>query len=174
MERGTYAELFENVDEDFVRVTLALLRWLPGGVGLRVDIAHGPRDSCAGRRLLGENAEDAAALLGLHVFAANLGLNDNCVADRVLSDVLGRHELRVSIVNDLVDDFIDEYEVLADALLVEHATVISKDFHHAINDVHDERRRHVVLGRGHEVDAELLGEEIVEAMDVLQHETHGD
>ena len=73
----------------------------------------------------------------------------------------------MTIVNDLVDDFIDEHEVLADALLVEHATVVPEHLHHAIYDVHGEGRRHVVLGRGHKIDAELLSEEIVEAVDVL-------
>lgn len=73
----------------------------------------------------------------------------------------------MTIVYNLVDDFINEHEVLADALLVEHAAIITEHFHHAVDDVHDERGRHVVLGRGHKVDAELLREEIVQAMDVL-------
>ena len=86
----TYAELFENVYEDFVRVILRPLHWLAGRGRLWVDVSHGPCDGGAGCSRLGEKAE-YALLLGLDVLTANLMLNDHSVADSVLANILCSH-----------------------------------------------------------------------------------
>ena len=72
------------------------------------------------------------------------------------------------VVNNLVDDLIDQYKVLANALLVQDTAVVTEDLHHAIDDVHDETGGHVVACRRDEVDPELLGEEVIQPLDVLK------
>ena len=71
------------------------------------------------------------------------------------------------VVYDLIDDLVDEHEVLPYALLVEHAAVVPEHLHHAVDDVHHEGRRDVVLRGGHEVDPKFLREEVVQSLDVL-------
>ena len=82
----------------------------------------------------------------------------------------------MSIINNLIDDLVDEHEVFADALLVKHAAVITKDFHHSIKNIEDSTRLHIVLGGRNEEDAKLLGEEVVHAINILHMEkgTHKD
>jgi len=74
------------------------------------------------------------------------------------------------IINHLVNDLIDQHEVFTNTLFVEHPTVVSENFHHSVQDVENRRRLNVVLGRCHEVDAEFLGEEVVDAVNILKRE----
>lgn len=94
-------------------------------------------------------------------------MNQDSLIDNELFDVFSSHELGVSIVNDLIDNLVYQHEVLPYALLIEHSTVVSEDLHHSIQDVHHERRRHIVLGCCYEEDAELLRVEEVNAFHVL-------
>ncbi len=73
----------------------------------------------------------------------------------------------MAIVYDLVNDFVNENKVLADALLVEDATVVAEYLHHSINDVQDGGWGHIVLARRHKVDSKLLCKEIVHTVYVL-------
>jgi hypothetical protein len=43
----------------------------------------------------------------------------------------------MSVVYHFINDLVDEHKVFADALFVEHSTVVSKDLHHSVDDVHD-------------------------------------
>ena len=97
----------------------------------------------------------------------SLGLDENGLIDNELANALCCDELRVAIVNDLVDDLVDEDEVLANALFIQDAAIVSKDLHHAINDVQDGRWGDVRLACCHEVDAELLREEVVNTVHML-------
>lgn len=74
----------------------------------------------------------------------------------------------MAVVDDFVNDFINEDEVFADAFFVEDATVVPKDLHHAVDDVHHERKRHVVFAGGHEIDPELFRVKEVQTLDILQ------
>ena len=96
-----------------------------------------------------------------------LGLDEHGFIDNELADVLGRHELRVAVVDHLVDDLVDEHKVLANAFFVEHAAIVPEDLHHPVNNVENGGRCHVCLACCHEVDSELLREEIVDSIDVL-------
>ena len=78
----------------------------------------------------------------------------------------------MSIVNHLVNDFVDEDKILADGLFVKHATVVTEHLHHAVNDVHDKTGRHVVLRRRYKEDAELLGEKVIQPVDILTRSVH--
>ena len=71
------------------------------------------------------------------------------------------------IVNDLINDFINENKVLANALLVEDTTVVAEYLHHPINDVQDGGWRHIILACRHKVDSKLLCKEIVHTVYVL-------
>ena len=42
----------------------------------------------------------------------------------------------MSIVNDLIDNFIDQHEILSNALLIEDTAEVTKDLHHSVQDVH--------------------------------------
>ena len=73
----------------------------------------------------------------------------------------------MSVVNDLIDDLIDEHKVLPNTLLIQHSAIVSEDFHHSIQEVHDEGGRYVVLCSGHEEDPKLLGIEEVDSLHTL-------
>lgn len=70
-------------------------------------------------------------------------------------------------IDNLVYDLVNKHEVFADAFFVEDAAVIPEDFHHAVDDIEHAGGLHIVLAGGDEVDAELLGEEVIDAVDVL-------
>lgn len=74
----------------------------------------------------------------------------------------------MSIINDFVDDLINKYKVFPYTLFVKDSTIVSKDLHHSVDDIHHKRRRHVELGRCHEVNSEFLGKEEVQAFNILQ------
>lgn len=74
----------------------------------------------------------------------------------------------MSIVDNFINDLVNEYEVLSDALLVQHSTVVPEHLHHTVDDIDDTRWLYVVLAGGNEVYAELLREKVVDAVDVLQ------
>lgn len=96
-------------------------------------------------------------------------MDNNSIADGILPNILGSDQLRMPIVNNLINNLINEDEVFPDGFLIEGAAVVSENFHHPVDDVHHETWGHVVLGSGHEVDAELFREKIVEALDILQN-----
>lgn len=89
------------------------------------------------------------------------------LVDNELLDGLGCHQLRVPVVDDLVNDLVYEHEVLANALLVKDAAEVAEYLHHAVEDVHHIGRRHVLLSRRDEVYPELLCVEVVDAVHVL-------
>ena len=74
----------------------------------------------------------------------------------------------MTIINNLINDFIHEYEVLSDALFINYSAVISEHFHHSINELHYERLGAIVSSGRHKVESKFLGKEIVETID-----THG-
>ena len=73
----------------------------------------------------------------------------------------------MSIIDNLINDFIDEHKVLPNALLVKHSTVVSEDFHHAIDNVQNGARGYISLTGRHEVNSKLLREEVVHPVHVL-------
>ena len=73
----------------------------------------------------------------------------------------------MSVIYDLVNDFINKDKVLPDALLTDDSTIISKHFHHSIYYIHDKTWRDIVFGGSYEVYSELLGEEEVQSLDTL-------
>jgi dihydrofolate reductase len=75
----------------------------------------------------------------------------------------------MSIVNNLINDLINEHKILSDCLFVEYSAIISEHFHHSVDNIHDKARRNIVLGGGHKVYAELLGEEVVQSLNILQN-----
>ena len=78
----------------------------------------------------------------------------------------------MSVVDHLVDDFVDEHKVLADALLIEHATVVTEDLHHAIDDVQDGAWSNICLTCCNKVDAKLLCKEVIDTVHVLNNHTN--
>jgi hypothetical protein len=64
--------------------------------------------------------------------------DDYCIAYSVLSDVFGRYQLRMSIINNFVNDFINEHKVFSNGFFIQHSAVVSENFHHSVDDVHDE------------------------------------
>ena len=130
-----------------------------------VERRNGLLDGCGGDRARLEDLWLPARFLDL------LGLLDqHSLVDDILSDVLRRHQLCMAIVDHFVDDLVDEDEVFANTLLVEHSAVVTEHLHHAVEDVQDCGGLDVVLGRRHEVDAELLGEEVVDSVHILKKE----
>ena len=150
---GTYRKLLEDVDEDFVCLSL-----------LRVELLDWflNRSGSNGARLEELGSPGRAGLLCLR-----LGRDQHGLVDDELADVLCGDQLCMTVVDHLVDDLVDEHEVLADALLVEHAAVVAEDLHHPVDDVHDGAGSSIGLARCYEVDAKLLREEVVDAVDVL-------
>ena len=73
------------------------------------------------------------------------------------------------VVNNFINDLIDQHEVFPNGLFVADSTVISENFHHSVDDIHDKTWRNIVFGRGDEVYSKLFREEIVEALDILQN-----
>lgn len=167
---GPYAEFLENVHKDLILVTFALfdrlLVRLIRRLRIFIHVAHGSR-YC--RRWCSTLRKDVP--LGFDSFFDFLlsgRLNYLGVRHRVLTDVLGRHQLRMSIVNYFIDDLIDKNEVFPNALLIENATVIPKYLHHSVDNVHHVRRRHIVPSRSHEINPELFSEEIAESFNILK------
>lgn len=73
----------------------------------------------------------------------------------------------MSIINDLVNYFVYQYEILSDALFIEHSTEVSEYLHHSVEDVGHVGGRHVVLGCCHKENPEFLGIEIVYSVNIL-------
>ena len=73
----------------------------------------------------------------------------------------------MAVVNNFIDDFVDQDKVFPDSLLIDDSAIISKDLHHPVDNIMHKTWRDVVLGGGNKVDTELLGEHVVEAIDVL-------
>ena len=97
-----------------------------------------------------------------------LRLDQNGFIDNELADVFCCDELRMPVVDHLVNDLVDEHKVLSNAFLVEYAAVVAEDLHHAIDDVKNGRGRHVCLAGCNEVDSEFLGEEVVDSINILE------
>jgi len=91
-------------------------------------------------------------------------LDEDCFIDDVLSNVLSGDKLSMAVVDNFVNDFVNEHEVFADALFVEHTAVVSEYLHHAVKNVEHCTRLHVVFGRGHEVNPKFLREKVIHAV----------
>jgi len=72
----------------------------------------------------------------------------------------------MAVVNNFIDDFVDQDKVFPDSLLIDDSAIISKDLHHPVDNIMHKTWRDVVLGGGDKVDTELLGEHVVEAINV--------
>ena len=103
----------------------------------------------------------------------SLGLNKDRLINDELANVFSCDKLSVSIIDHLVNDLVDENKILPDALFVEHATVISEDLHHAVDDIKDRRWGNISFARCHEVDSKFLSEKVVDAINVLQPNRKG-
>lgn len=107
---AAYTKLFENVYEDLILVTFALFGRLLififfGRLGIFIHVAHW---SSYGRRWCSTLSKDIPLRFdGLLDFLLRWWLNDLGVRDCVLTYVLGRHQLWVSIVDYFVYDLID-------------------------------------------------------------------
>jgi len=73
----------------------------------------------------------------------------------------------VPVIDHLVNYLVNQHEVLPNTLFVDYPTVVPEHLDHSVHNLHYERGRAVILGGDHEIDAELLGEEEVDAVDVL-------
>ena len=73
----------------------------------------------------------------------------------------------MAVVNDLIDDFIDHDEVLANALFVDEAAVVTDNLEHAVDDVEHAGGRCVMLCCCHEEDPKLLREEVIHSINRL-------
>ena len=113
-----YSKLFEDVDEYFIF-----------HIFLVGDLRKRALNSCGGDRVGGENIWSEVACL---FFV----LDQNCFVHDKLFDELSGHKLGVAIVNDLINNFIDQHEILPNAFLVKHSAVVSEHFHHSVQDVH--------------------------------------
>ena len=71
------------------------------------------------------------------------------------------------VINDFIDDFVDEHEVLPDTFLIKNPTVVPEYFHHAVKDVHDKGGGDVVFRSCNEKDPKLLCVEEVDSFNVL-------
>lgn len=138
-------DLLEDVDEDLVVVVLA-----DGHVG--------------GRGVDGVGAEDGEVAQLLHVQQAVLALHHLRRDQRL--DVRGVGELRVSEVQDLVQDLVDEDEVLADGFLVDEAAEVLDDDDDAVEEFEDVGGGDVEAGGGDDVDGGLLEVGEVNALDI--------
>lgn len=154
-EANTYCQFFKNVYEDFV---LSFF--------LRVKFLNRLLDGCTRYSARLEKLGLPTLLLflagNLCFFYQNWFIND------VLPYVLSCDKLRVSIIYDFIDDFVNEHEILPDWLFVQDSAVVSEHLHHAINHVVNNRRWNVVFSRGHKVNAELFCKKIVHSIDMLQ------
>ncbi len=117
-------------------------------------------DSSRWNGVRGENSWSEIALL---LFL----LNKNRFIDNELLDTFSGHQLRMSIVNNFINDLVDEYEILSNTFLIQDSTVISEDFHHSVENVHHKRGGHIELCGCDEEDAKLLRVEIVDALYIL-------
>ena len=164
-----YTKLLKYVNEYLILITLALFdnaSWLVWNS--RVHIADRPLDRVGRGCSFWENVPFGLHFLFDLLLRVSL-LDNHGVTYSVLPDVLGRHQLRVPVVNNLVNDFINEHKVFPNGFFIENSAVIPKYFHHSINNVHHETWGNVVLCGGYEVDSELLREEIIEALNILQN-----
>ena len=82
-------------------------------------------------------------------------LDEDGLIDDEWSDLFCSHQLRMAVINYLVDYFVDKHKVLAYGFLIKHAAVVSEDLHHAVDDVVDHGRAHVMFRRRNEIDTEL-------------------
>jgi len=82
-------------------------------------------------------------------------LNKDGLINDEWPDLFCSDQLRVAVVNYLVDYFVDKHKVLAYGFLIKHAAVVSEDLHHAVDDVVDHGRAHVMFRRRNEIDTEL-------------------
>jgi hypothetical protein len=78
----------------------------------------------------------------------------------------------MSIVNNLIDDFINQHEILPNAFFIKHSTVVSEYFHHAVNDIHHKAWTNVVFCCRNEVNSKLFGKEEIYAIDCLNFENY--
>lgn len=75
-------------------------------------------------------------------------------------------ELRVTEVDDLIQDLVDQDKILADCLLVDDSAEILNDGHDAVEELQDVGGRDVEASGGHHVDGGLLEVGKINALDV--------
>ena len=73
----------------------------------------------------------------------------------------------MAIVNNLINDLVDEHEILPNALFIQDAAIVPENLHHTVDDIQDGGWSDVCLACRHEVNAELLREEIVNSIHML-------
>lgn len=164
---NTYAQFFENIHEYLILLVLVPFdRLLLTVCWSCVNAAYRSRDRCRRCRSLLEDVPRTDLVFDdfLLLLLADL----HWLADGVLSNVLSGHQLRMTIVDNLIDDLVDQHKVLPYALFVQHAAIVTEHLHHSINDVHHERGRYVVLRSRHKVDSEFLRKEVIQSLYVLR------
>lgn len=70
----------------------------------------------------------------------------------------------MAVIYYLINDLIDKRKVFPNRLFTKDSTIISEHFHHAVNDIENERGRDVVLGGCNEEYAELFSLEKVNTL----------
>jgi len=162
----TYAQFLKNIYENLILFVFAFPAYYTfTSCGWGIDAAHGSRHRSWGSSRLLENIPLANFLL--HHFLVLWRADLHWVAHGILSYVLSGHQLWMTIVNDFIDDLINQHKILPNSLFIKHSTIVSKHLHHSIDYVHDERRWNIVFRRRYEIDAKLLCEEVIQALNVL-------
>ncbi len=75
-------------------------------------------------------------------------------------------ELSVSKVNDLIEDFIYEYKVLADDFFVDDSTKVFYDDNDSVEELEDVRWRSIEPGCGHNIDGGLFEIGEIDALNI--------
>jgi hypothetical protein len=149
---NTYGQLLENINKYFIVLVL-----------LVIQLSHGLGDSQrgdgTGLEYFGNEFRGGRGLLSRS--------HSLCFVHNEWADMFSLNELGVPVVDDLVYDFINEHEVFTDSLFVEHSAVVSEHLHHAVYQVDDSSGLHVVLAGSYEVNAKLLGKEVVHSIHIL-------
>lgn len=87
--------------------------------------------------------------------------------------MLSVDQLSVSVVNHFIYYLVYKHEVFTDALFVENTHVVSKHFHHAVDNFEHTRRLNIVFCSRYKVNAKLLGEEVVDSINILNMDCQG-
>lgn len=73
----------------------------------------------------------------------------------------------MSIIYNLIDYLIDEHKIFTNGFLVQYSAIVSENFHHTINDVHNEAGRNVIFSSCHKINTKFLGKEVIQTLDIL-------
>ncbi len=66
----------------------------------------------------------------------SFGLNHYRLIYYELFDILRGHQLGMPVINNLIDDLINQYEVFSDTFFVKDSAEVTEDFHHSVQDIH--------------------------------------